>query len=105
MNNALPSWVDESDEKSFKGIVKGGELNLYLSSFMGLEGNYSQYEDSDSSDLDEFEGKYYDYSAFVELSLIRLTVGSYREEWNYSDSVNSLETSEKGLLGGVKLQF
>jgi hypothetical protein len=104
--NAIPVWEDEENQKTYTGNVAGAEMNIYLLNFLGLEGNYLQYGNSSTLQGDNgFAGTYYDYSAFIEISLLRLSVGNYREDWSFSNQGNKLDTEENGFVGGVKLQF
>lgn len=104
--NSVP--YDVSGEASFKGIVAGAELQLYLLKALGIEGNYLNYGGSQRlADESERKGHYHDYTAFVEVSLLRLMIGRYEETWNMteSESGSSNKIREQGLLAGMKLQF
>src|SRR5690606_13045322 len=104
--NAVPYWQDEEEQKSYTGNVAGADLNLYLLNFLGLEGNYLQYGNGQSLKGDDgFKGAYYDYSAFIEISLLRLSVGNYHEAWSFSNQGSQINTTETGFIGGAKLQF
>lgn len=81
------------------GAAAGAELQLYLFRWLGLEGNYMRY--------DKAAGSYYDYQAYIEISLLRFSGGPYMEEWTKTSDETGLEvkTKEKGYVGNVKLSF
>lgn len=104
--NRAPSWVDPAQDSKVNGMVAGAELQLYMFKWLGFEGNYLQYGDAQRlAGSDELSGGYYDYTGFVEISLLRLMVGRYHEEWSFGNGGNKTDLAEDGLLGGMKLQF
>jgi hypothetical protein len=104
--NRVPSWNDPTEDGSLKGMVAGAELQLYLFKWLGFEGNYLQYGDGERiAGSDDLSGTYYDYTGFVEISLLRLMAGRYREDWSFANGGNKTDLVEEGLIGGMKLQF
>ena len=53
----------------------------------------------------EHVGTYYDYLGYVEISLLRIYGGVYHEAWTVTRQEQEIKTTEKGTIGGVKLQF
>lgn len=91
---------------SYRGIVAGAEMNLYVFKWLGLEGNYLSFGDTKRLGNDASrEGTYYDYMAYIEISLIRFMGGYYHEEWRTEAVGVAYNTHEKGMLAGLKLQF
>jgi len=103
---SIPNLEADQPTKSVKGTMRGADLNLYLFSFLGFEGNYMQYGNAaDANQPDGYFGTYYDYGAFIEVSLLRFTLGNYKETGIYSIKDEEVTTEETGVIGGLKLQF
>jgi hypothetical protein len=105
--NSVPTWAETAaGQGDIKGAVAGGEAQFYLFKWLGLEGNYLAYGDASGPSGSELvSGSYADYAGFVEISLLRLMVGQYREDWAFDNGGNPTKSSEQGTLAGVKLQF
>lgn len=96
--NGMPS--------EFKGIVAGAEMSLYVFKWLGLEGNYLSFGDGEKlGSKSSREGTYYDYLAYIEISLIRFMGGVYQEDWRTKSAGVAYNTREKGMFAGLKLQF
>jgi len=96
----------ENERTMRKGLLVGGELQLYLFRWLGLEGNYLDFQPSSNDNQGwSTSGQYYDYMAYVEVSLFRLMFGAYSDEWKFKNGSEQTSTKETGLLGGVKLQL
>ncbi len=90
--------------KAARGKVAGAELQLYLFKWLGAEGTYTSFTGRrPGGDVPVASGTYIDYLGFVEISLLRLMVGRYEEEWQFDNSAGKATTKEHGVLGGVKL--
>lgn len=104
--NTILDSIAESEAKTTKGTVAGAELQLYLFRWLGAEGNYLAYGDASSAKGSEtLSGSYYDYLGYVEISLLRIYGGVYQEQWKVTRQDQTIETTETGTIGGVKLQF
>ena len=92
------------------GAAAGAEMQLYLFKWLGVEGNYMAYGDAKTArgaDATQ-RGAYYDYQAYIEVSLLRLSGGPYREQWTSvgaDPAVPALKTDETGYVANVKLSF
>ena len=88
------------------GLLTGAELQLYFFRWFGVEGNYNKFHTSSSgNDQGKVAGSYLDYSAYIEVSLVRLMVGQYQEKWDLTQDNLDSSYQEKGVIGGVKVQF
>lgn len=88
------------------GLMLGGELQLYLFRWLGAEANYADFQKSkNASDGWLAEGSYYDYGGYIEVSLLRLMLGAYHEDWTYSKDGAAAKTADDGIYAGAKLQF
>jgi hypothetical protein len=108
VNNIGDPGVFRANEKQFSGLVAGADLTLYLSKWLGLEGNYLSFGDAKStSGNTRQKGSYHDYSAFIEISLLRVMIGQYQETWSLSFGENQQNQTmeEKGLTLGSKISF
>lgn len=107
--NSLPDWTDDDLQSHRRGKVAGAELQVYVLKWLGAEGNYLAYGDSvGAQGSNEVKGSYQDYMAFIEVSLLRLMVGRYQEDWSFAnldDQEPNTAVSESGVLFGAKLSF
>lgn len=104
--NRIPAWSAIQDPRARRGKVAGAELQVYVLPWLGAEGNYLAFGDAKSfKGSDEVRGTYVDYVGFVEVSLVRLTVGRYQEDWTVASGDGVQSTAERGLLFGSKLSF
>jgi hypothetical protein len=104
--NRIPQWVDVATESERRGKVGGAELQVYFLKWLGAEGNYLAYGDAkDFKGSDEIKGAYYDYSGFIEISLLRLMIGRYQEEWSFASLDGAKQVTEQGVTAGAKLSF
>lgn len=89
------------------GAAAGAEMNLYVFKWLGLEGTYMHYGDAKSARGNDTTqiGSYYDYQAYIEISLLRFSGGPYREDWTTVQNDTEIKTTEKGYVGNVKLSF
>ncbi len=93
--------------RSGSGTAAGAELQLYVFKWLGLEGNYMRYGAAAAQTGPDAKqrGSYYDYQGYVEISLLRFSGGPYREDWTTLKDGAEVQTSEKGVVGNVKLSF
>jgi hypothetical protein len=92
-----------TEDNNFEGAFFGAELALYLFKWFGLQGNYhAYYSDTFFKDHDDFKGNYLDYSAFIEISLLRVFFGQYAYRFTEADIFN---TTNMGLMGGLQLNL
>lgn len=104
--NKIPFADSTEYPGRFTGRLAGGELQLYLLRSLGAEGNYISYMPSQSVLAeDKFQGSYFDYQGFVEVSLLRIIAGRYSETWRCECAQGSFETVEQGMFAGVKVQI
>ncbi len=80
-----------------KGEAVGAELQLYLIKWLGAEGHFMQYGKK--------SGTYYDYQAYIEISILRFSVGPYSEDWTTTRDNIDLKTTERGLMGSLKVSL
>ena len=70
-----------------------------------MEGNYYQYGDEKSLNSDVISGKYFDYMAYLEVSLFRVMMGVYAEEWLTTTPNEINDVKGAGAFTGLKLQI
>lgn len=100
--NQLPQYVPETKGGSFTG----GELQFYLTKNLGVEGNYQQYAEANTVEgANTISGEYYDYNAYIEVSLLRVMFGKYSETWRASDTNGNYTVEGEGYTTGLKIQF
>jgi hypothetical protein len=100
------SFANDGTSSVLKGRMAGADLQAYLFKWLGAESSFLIYgtpEDVKGTEIQR--GGYYDYMAFVEVSLLRIMVGQYREDWRLRANDQEIDLTETGYIGGVKLQF
>ena len=100
------SFANDGGSAILKGRMAGADIQAYLFKWLGAESSFLIYgtpEDAKGTALQR--GGYYDYMAFIEVSLLRIMVGQYREDWRLSKDGQEIDLTETGYIGGVKLQF
>ena len=100
------SYLEQNESKAFKGKVMGFDMNLYLLSWLGMEGSYLLWDEDISSALTA-EGEHYDYGLYIEISLFRFIGGAFSDKWIYQDKERGLKQEETsvGTFGGLKIHF
>ena len=95
----------EVNSQSLHGLMAGGELSLYLFKWLGMEGNYYQFGDESSLQSTQISGRYFDYMAYMEVSILRVMLGVYAEEWETDDGLQDTKLNGGGTFSGIKLQI
>jgi hypothetical protein len=98
--------VVESEE--FKQNFVGGDISLYLTSFLGFDGRYRSYGRVESVDESlEMESTRVQWGAFIEFSFMRIFAYQFEENFDYKilSSGNSNEKQTKGTATGVRFYF
>ncbi len=93
---------DEDDRHN--GTFVGGELQIYLTNWLGAEGKYHDYTGLTNTSAYQMKGQFLSYAGFIEISLLRLMFGQYEESWQ-SSVEDAAELKSKGYLAGGKIQF
>ncbi len=102
----LPTLAGLDRPVEASGRFYGGELQLYLLRFLGLEGNYLHFAPTSFIvGENELSGAYYDYMAYIEVSLLRIMGGVFQEDWSFKTAAGTAKTSESGLIFGAKIQL
>lgn len=100
------SFAGDGSTANIQGRMAGVDLQAYLFKWLGGESSFLLYGTKDDvKGTVEQRGGYYDYMGFVEVSLLRIMVGKYREDWRLAKDGSNLKVTETGYIGGVKLQF
>lgn len=104
------SFGEERVRTTIKGRMAGLDFQAYLFKWLGVESSWLLYGTEDDVKGTAYQrGGYYDYLGFLEVSLVRLMVGQYREDWRLKQDPEvgdgEAKVSETGYMGGLKLQF
>lgn len=100
------SLMNNNANKGWEGLVAGAELSVYILRWLGLEGSYWAFGDGNSAvESTSISGEYYDYTAFLEVSLLRFFGGYYREKWDVTQQGIALNTDDQGMVMGLKIQL
>ena len=98
-------WTADPMQQSLHGVVAGGEVSLYLFKWLGVESNYYQYGDEVSVKSKSISGRYVDYMGYIEISLLRVMIGVYAEEWLTTTPTESIDVKGTGAFTGLKIQI
>ena len=91
--------------KSASGTVAGSELGLYVFKWLGIGGSYFVYGTDSSLSPAHTRGSYFDYQAFLEISVLRLMAGHYQENFTATENGSDIKTVDAGQIFGVQLLF
>jgi len=91
------AWSETLD-----GTYYGGELSLYLLSFVGAEGQYYHYKPSLEGDA-KAQGRESEYLGFIEIYNVRFGYGIYQKDWRLEDQGLQFETREQGRFYLLRL--
>jgi hypothetical protein len=87
------------------GTAIGGDLQLYLLHWLGIEGHYLSLKGIDRSQQTVVTQSY-DALGFIDISLLRLTGGPYWENVVLHDDAGAVKSlNGRGIMAGVQLQF
>lgn len=105
-DNSIPNLAAPAAATEREGKVAGAALQVYVLRWLGAEGNYLAYGDAlNPQGSADQRGTYYDYAGFVEVSLLRLMVGRYQEEWSFASLGEGTHVVESGITVGAKLSL
>lgn len=98
--------VDEREK--FSQSFYGGDISLYLTSFLGFDGRYRIYSKVYSDDETyELESRRSQWGAFIDISFVRIF--AYQFEENFDFKINATNSEEerqtKGTAVGMRLYF
>jgi hypothetical protein len=88
-------------------MLSGVDMQLYVFKWLGGEGSYCSYGGSSlGGNRSEFSGATYSYGPFIEISLLRFSLGRYAETWKMLDRDGEpVRVTDEGLMAGAKLNF
>ena len=83
----------------------GASLNLYLVSFLGIEGTYRRYlAAKDDNDVD-VEGERTEYGAFIDVSFVRLYGNAFIDKTYRTTAGQTDIESREGVEAGIKFYY
>lgn len=88
-----------------EGFTYAGEFVFYLFSFFGLDASFNRWGTTTSLDGNqEQRGTRYDYGAFIEIYLLRIGGGYFKEMWEFSeiDEVTGQRGQLKSVVSGMQ---
>jgi hypothetical protein len=86
------------------GQTLGAELQLYLTSALGVEGSAHQYRATSVAYSDHsLTGTWGEGLVFIEIGILRLQGGIYEERWRAIWPDSATETFEHGYAAGLKV--
>jgi hypothetical protein len=98
-------WKDKVGDGDYQNQFAGGRLNLYLVSFLGIEGQYRKdFSAQDNSNRD-YESERSEYGAFIDLDILRLYGNVFRDIRTVTTSGVPSREVRDGIDAGVRLYF
>ncbi len=109
---AFPDAQLADKSRHYHGLMYGADLQLYLLKWLGAEGSYQVYDQSQVSNL-KLSGRQFNYGPYIEISLFRFIGGLYQEDWRLRDTEIDAATGqtrkqdlrETGYYYGLKIQL
>ena len=98
--------VAEGEE--FKQSFYGGDISLYLTSFLGFDGRYRSYSRVESIDKSlEMESNRTQWGVFLDISFIRIFAYQFEENFDFKLTGTGVtnEKQTKGTATGIRLYF
>lgn len=89
-----------TETENISGSYWGGEMSLYLLSFLGAEGQYYQYLDGKKK-----LGTAVEVMGFLELYNVRVGYGQSRHEWDHETETMRLKSKDFERYLSVRLYF
>lgn len=87
------------------GVMAAGAVQIYVTNYLGAEANYLRLGTNSSLSSNASYSAYaYDYSGFIEISLVRLQFGAYVEsQKQIAADGTAYKFSDSGYFAGVKM--
>lgn len=104
LGSSLTSLTADAVDQNTSGQAAGAELQLYLFRWLGLEGQAIKFGDSTSAFASgERQGLKFLYGPYIEIAVLRLVGGWYKETWSFSKNNIETKTADEGLYAGMRL--
>ena len=100
------SSMDKTEE--FSQPFYGGDISLYLTSFLGFDGRYRSYNLTKSEDETlEMESTRTQWGVFIEVSFFRIFAYQFEENYKYKfiNTGDENEKQTKGTATGIRFYF
>jgi hypothetical protein len=98
--------VDDSEE--FTQNFYGGDISLYLTSFLGFDGRYRVYSRAESEDgALEMESTRSQWGAFIDIYNVRIFAYQFEENYDFKFTGSGVDNEKqtKGTATGIRLYF
>lgn len=95
-----------NEEYDFRNYYIGGNLSLYLISFIGVEGLFRYYLPEKAKDSESIlKGRKTEMGAFIDVSFLRIFGNWFTERLEYQQHNLTTTKDRKGLISGIKVFF
>lgn len=95
----------EAPPNEYKNQYGGVNLNLYITSFFGLEGTYRKYLSTKDDNNVDIEGERSEYGAFIDINFVRLYGTAFVDKTYRTTAGSTTIESRDGVDAGVKFYF
>lgn len=101
------SYNDYSPVRRQAQTFAGGQLQVYLSKYFGLFGDYRHFYNDDVDTLGAVEGSFNEGGLFIDFGFVRIFGNMYLEKEKQIAPITSTETNVKrsGVRSGIKIFF
>jgi hypothetical protein len=105
-----PTGISLLETITSKGPLLGAELTIYVSSWLGLNGQYQTLGmEPTGSQSGLFGADLSEGQLFIEVSLLRLTAGGFQRRWTSQESkakgIEIPDVKQSGVLTGLQLNL
>lgn len=97
-----------NETEQFEQNFYGGDISLYLVSFLGFDGRYRVYQKEENEQgTAEMQSTRVQWGAFIELSFLRIYAYQFQEDLEFTLFSNGSTTDRqiKGTATGIRLYF
>ncbi|MCB0351490.1 MAG: hypothetical protein KDD38_09920 [Bdellovibrionales bacterium] len=100
------NWTFDNPENEIKNNYAGAKLNIYITSFFGLEGQYKKYFTGNDNSNTEYDSERVEYGGFIDVYFIRFYGQAFKETTNKKTALGVKTSDEReGTEAGVKFYF
>lgn len=104
LGSSLASRTVHDLDENVSGQAAGAEMQLYLFRWLGVEGQGQRFGDQSSAfATSSRSGLSFQYGPYIEISILRLVGGWYKEAWTFTKEEKKISTSDEGFYAGIKV--
>lgn len=105
-----PTGINLLEPMTFRGPLMGAELTLYVSSWLGMTGQFQSLgAEPSGSRVGPLGGSFGEGQIFIEIAVLRLAAGTFERRWvsqgSNSDETQKTPAKQRGVFTGLSLHL